>query len=170
MTSRRVRALLALCACALAIGVLSPAAHAQSSERTARVAGPSRIHTAVAISEHGFAQGAGRVFLARADVVADALAAGALTSGPVLLVPSCGAVPAVVAREIARLEPARVTALGGGDAVCDELLAAAGAPIASPGRRGSTRRRPSRTCSSPTGRRRSTSPRRPSPPTPSQPG
>lgn len=127
MTSRRFRALVALCASALALGVMPPAAHAQSAERTARVAGPSRIHTAVAISQHGFARGAGRVFLSRADVVADALAAGALTAGPVLLVPSCGSVPAVVAREIARLEPERVTALGGGDAVCDELLAEAGA-------------------------------------------
>jgi hypothetical protein len=62
------------------------------------------------------------VFLARGDVFADAVAGGTLTAGPTLLTPSEGELPAVVAREISRLEPPQVTALGGSAAVSDALL------------------------------------------------
>ncbi len=93
----------------------------------ARLQGPGRVETAVAIAQEAFPAQAGTVYLARADVLADAVAAGSLTGGPVLLVPSCGDVPAVVAAEIARLDPDEVVALGGTSAVCDALLAEAGA-------------------------------------------
>jgi hypothetical protein len=93
------------------------------SERTAdRLAGPDRFATAVSISKHQFPHGATEVYLARADASPDALGGGALTRGPVLLVPACGQVPGVVLDELARLQPMRVFALGGGSAICDQVL------------------------------------------------
>lgn len=93
---------------------------------TERLAGVDRLSTAAVIARAAFPDRADSVYLARADVFADALAAGVLSDGPVLLVPSCGEVPAVVADAIARLDPDEVVGLGGGAAVCDDLLAAAG--------------------------------------------
>lgn len=95
--------------------------------QAARISGTDRIETSVAISEQAHPDGANRVYLARADVFADALAAGPLTGGPVLLVPGCGDLPPATAAEIERLDPERVTALGGDGAVCDALLSAAAA-------------------------------------------
>jgi hypothetical protein len=92
--------------------------------RTAgRVAGDHRFTTAVEISKRAFPQGADTVYLARADIGVDALAGGALTDGPILLVPSCGDVPAAVKAEIDRLDPDEVLALGGPAAICDATLA-----------------------------------------------
>lgn len=91
----------------------------------ARLAGTDRYGTSVAISKWTFPhQGdADRVYLARADVFADALTAGVLTDGPVLLVPGdCGAPRAVVRAEITRLDPETVVALGGEAAVCQAQL------------------------------------------------
>ncbi len=97
-----------------------------------RLAGGSRIETAVAVARHAFPTRADEVFLARADLPADALAAGSLTDGPVLLVPRCGDVPPVVADAIEALAPTHVTALGGTAAVCAAMLqaAAGGRPTA----------------------------------------
>ena len=97
------------------------------------MAGPGRIDTAVAVSRFGFspqpadtaAAAAGvatSVYLARADVFADAVAGGAVTDGPILLVPSCGELPTVVAERIVEIGPDRIVALGGSGAVCDSLL------------------------------------------------
>src|SRR5690625_1130577 len=58
-----------------------------------RVFGENRLETAVAIAQRSFPSGAGVVYLARADQFADALAAGTLVDGPILLVPSCGDLP-----------------------------------------------------------------------------
>lgn len=95
-----------------------------------RIAGASRYDTAVAISQRGFPDGATAVYLARADVFVDALAAGVLTDGPILLVPRCDVVPPAVAAEVDRLGPDVVVALGGPGAVCDDVLttAAGGRP------------------------------------------
>jgi putative cell wall-binding protein len=90
-----------------------------------RLSGRDRIGTAAAIAAEAFPHGADTVYLARADVFADALAAGSLSDGPVLLVPSCGAVPEPVRSTVAALDPDEVVALGGGGAVCDAMLAAA---------------------------------------------
>lgn len=87
-----------------------------------RISGADRISTAVAISNQAFPQGASTVFIATADGFADALAAGSLTDGPVLLVPQCGELPIVVANEIDRLDPQRVLALGGESAVANQIL------------------------------------------------
>ena len=53
----------------------------------ARVFGEDRFGTSVAISRYEFRGGAPEVYLARADNFADAVAAGSLKRGPVLLVP-----------------------------------------------------------------------------------
>ena len=90
-----------------------------------RVFGPDRIATAVAISRYEFPDGAEEAYLARADDFADAVSAGSLQRGPVLLVPACGELPVVVADELARLDVRRVVALGGSAAVCDAILDAA---------------------------------------------
>lgn len=87
-----------------------------------RVSGADRYATAVAISRAAFPASARTVYLARGDVSADALAGGALTDGPVLLVRPCGAVPSSVTAEVVRLNPGRVVALGGAAAVCDDVL------------------------------------------------
>lgn len=148
MTDRMIRTLAALLMAAL-LG-LSGVAMAQTDGPTDptedpseddgvvgdRVSGSDRISTAVAISQYEFPDGAEEAYLARADNFADAVAAGALRRGPVLLVPSCGDLPAVVASELARLSPSRVVALGGPAAVCEDILsqgvAAAGGPSDDP--------------------------------------
>lgn len=94
-----------------------------TARATGRLAGGDRYATAVAISRNVFPNGAPVVFLARADAFADALAGGSLSRGPVLLVPKCGAVPAVVKQEVRRLGAGEVVALGGSGAVCDAVLA-----------------------------------------------
>jgi hypothetical protein len=98
---------------------------------TGRLAGSTRFDTSVAISKLAFPQGADVVYLARAfDVLVDAVAGGALTDGPILLVPRCGEVPTSITAEISRLGPNQVVALGGKGAVCDATLtqAAGGRP------------------------------------------
>nr|WP_269813260.1 cell wall-binding repeat-containing protein [Ornithinimicrobium sediminis] len=99
----------------------------QTAPAISRISGPDRYATSVAISQHQFSDpaAADSVYLARGDLFADALVAGSLTDGPVLLVPRCSGVPASVSAEIARLAPEEVVALGGPAAVCDETLAAA---------------------------------------------
>lgn len=93
---------------------------------TTRVAGANRFLTAVAISQRAYPDGLapthGTVYLARADVYADALAAGTLANGPILLVPKCGTVPQQVIDEVIRLQPDRIAVLGDVTAVCDQVL------------------------------------------------
>ncbi|CAN5295974.1 hypothetical protein BH23ACT9_BH23ACT9_03790 [soil metagenome] len=94
--------------------------------RTAgRIAGPDRFTTAAEIAARAFPGGAEDVFLARGDDLADAVAAGVLTTGPVLLVPSCGALPEGVVSAVQRMLPNRIIALGGTQAVCEDVLTAA---------------------------------------------
>jgi hypothetical protein len=88
--------------------------------------GSNVFETAVLIAQRAFPHGAPVVYLARADNFPDTLAGGALSDGPVLLVPSCGTVPSVVLAEIRRLDPTQVIALGGSSAICDAVLMAAG--------------------------------------------
>lgn len=131
-------AVLTLCV-VMAMGVAPPAqatgtseAAAQPAAVTGRIAEGDRYATAAAISRAAFPQGAPVVYLARGDVFSDALAAGQLTDGPVLLVRSRGTVPGAVRAEIDRLGAREVIALGGSSAVCDQVLrdAADGRPTA----------------------------------------
>jgi putative cell wall-binding protein len=112
---------------------------AADGKATHRIAGGSRVDTAVAISSSEYSgdelapsphrRWADVAHLARADVFADAVAAGSLARGPILLVPSCGELPESVRSELRRLGVGQVVALGGQGAVCDDLLAQAGAAL-----------------------------------------
>lgn len=66
-----------------------------------------------------------RVVLARDDLFADSLAAGALQGidGPLLLVPGTGSLPPEVSAELRRLAPDRVVLLGGTAAISSDLEA-----------------------------------------------
>ncbi|HUG85648.1 MAG TPA: cell wall-binding repeat-containing protein, partial [Euzebya sp.] len=99
---------------------------------TDRLGGQTRFETSVSISQESFPDGADDVFLARADIFPDALSAGSLTTGPILLVEQCGDIPQVVLDEVERLEPGRVVALGGEDAVCGQVLEDAAEAAAGP--------------------------------------
>lgn len=107
-------------------GTVSVQAATTGGRATGRLAGDSRITTAIEISKAAFPDGAVEVYLSKQDVNPDALVGGALTKGPILLVPSCGTLPPEVAAEIRRLDPGRITALGGPAAVCDDMLRQAG--------------------------------------------
>ena len=118
---------------AVGTAVPEPAATVEAAAvgaTTSRLAGTDRYGSAVAISRYEFADASTvrSVYLARGDIYADALTAGSLADGPVLLIRGgCGLVPAVVMAEIARVSPDRVVALGGPGSVCDtQLLEAAG--------------------------------------------
>lgn len=124
MRGRRPVAVAAALLCLLG-GAVSTASPASAEATAGRIAGDSRIGTAVAISRFQFPAGAKVAYLSRADVPADALAAGVLTDGPVLLVPRCGDLPFQVEAELDRLDVDEVVALGGTGAVCDALLAEA---------------------------------------------
>jgi putative cell wall-binding protein len=104
--------------------VLAEAAHVGEGppRQTGRLAGVDRFGTAAAIARFQFPDGAEEVYVARADDFPDALAAGVLDAGPVLLVPSCGDIPVEVADVIHELDPQRVFALGGTRAVCEHML------------------------------------------------
>lgn len=113
----------------------APAVESQASDGLISPSGPDlgwlrgsdRYGTSVEISQHRFADAsrADVVYLARGDVFVDALAAGVLTDGPILLVPSCSGVPSTVASEVNRINPSTVIALGGTNAVCDATLTSA---------------------------------------------
>jgi hypothetical protein len=126
--SRGTGALLAVVAAFAAAFAWSGPGLAQSGTADAtsvavgRLAGPTRVETAVAISQRVFPDGADVAYLARADDQADAVAAGSLSDGPVLLVPGCGDLPSAAADELRRLQPHEVVALGGPGAVCDAVL------------------------------------------------
>lgn len=92
-----------------------------------RVAGADRYATSAAISAEQFPNPAPvrSVYIASGQVLADALVAGTVTDGPVLLVPRCNGVPRAVAEEITRLDPATVYVVGGPAAVCTATLRAA---------------------------------------------
>lgn len=94
---------------------------------TQRVFGANRVETAVAVSRRAFPDTASVVYLARDDVLVDAVVGGTLTDGPVLLVPACAGVPPIVQQEIERLRPGMIATLGGSAAVCDQTLEQAAA-------------------------------------------
>lgn len=94
---------------------------------TARISGADRYETAVELSKFVWEpETTWIVFLATGESFPDALAAGASTvgTGPILLT-SRTSLPPVVADELARLRPCVVIALGGPNAVSDQVLAQA---------------------------------------------
>ena len=90
-----------------------------------RRSGADRYETAVAVSQGSFPAGARHVFVATGQNFPDGLAGGPAASrrgGPLLLVPG-SSVPASVAAELVRLDPDRVTILGGTSVVTDAVQA-----------------------------------------------
>lgn len=87
-----------------------------------QLAGADRVETSIAIATHAFPQGAETVYVARADNTADALAGGALTDGPIVLVSRNAAAVSKVAGYIANTRARRVVALGGENAVPNDTL------------------------------------------------
>jgi len=112
--------------CPQVVDVVTAAAQSAQADtvtvQASRLAGADRFGTAVAISQARFPGGAVEVSLATAANFPDALAGGSARLGPILLVPSCGPVPAVVLEEVARLDPSDVIALGGQAAVPDSVV------------------------------------------------
>jgi putative cell wall-binding protein len=103
--------------------VLSAITAAVPGVGIARFSGEDRYATAVEGSKSGWTS-APVVYLANGESFPDGLSAGplaALNGAPLLLVPGCS-VPAAVDAEIARLKPAKVVAIGGPGAVCEEVL------------------------------------------------
>jgi SpoIID/LytB domain protein len=90
-----------------------------------RVAGADRYSTGALVSADSFASGVTEVFIATGALYPDGLSgapAAAVAGGPVLLV-APDAVPAAVKTELARLDPADITILGGSGAVSDAVEA-----------------------------------------------
>ena len=98
-----------------------------ASARTARVAGPDRFATAVAVSQRVHRAGSGVVWLATGLGFADALSAGPLAAAedaPLLLVWPDRLTPEVRA-ELARLAPEEIVVVGGRGVVHDTTAAEA---------------------------------------------
>lgn len=99
---------------------------------TERIGGRDRVETSALIARHAAGtRPASAVFLAEMSQGIDALAAGSLTAGPVILVPTNGKLPSVVTQTIAAINPAKVVALGGPGAVSNRILSQASAGRAS---------------------------------------
>ncbi|MDO5672730.1 MAG: cell wall-binding repeat-containing protein [Actinomycetaceae bacterium] len=88
-----------------------------------RIEGADRIATAVGISVRAFPSGSNTAYIARSDVLVDALVGGTLVDGPVLLVPTTGGIPQSVRDELNRLKATKVVALGGPAVVPDAVVA-----------------------------------------------
>lgn len=112
---------------------------AAGTRESLRLAGDNRYQTAALVSRRSFPTTAARVYLANSTAYADAGTAGALTDGPILLVPAKGPIPAATLTEIARLAPQNVTALGGTGVIPEVTLKAAARGRASDRLAGATR-------------------------------
>lgn len=88
---------------------------------TTRLNGADRYETSALASARAFPDGASTVYLASGTSPTDALVAGTLPDGPVLLTTPTG-VTAPVAREIRRLAPRNFVALGGTKAIPDAVI------------------------------------------------
>ena len=94
-----------------------------TSGNVQRLAGSDRYATSAAVSNGTFAAGQ-TVFIATGKNFPDALGGGpvaGIVPGPLLLVPG-NALPASVAAELQRLDPARVIVLGGSGVVTDGVV------------------------------------------------
>lgn len=92
-----------------------------------RLSGSDRYATSVAVSKDTYpSTRGGVVFVATGNTFPDALAAApaaAELDAPLLLVPTAGTLPPVVAAELARLAPAQVYVIGGAGAVSEKMAA-----------------------------------------------
>lgn len=102
----------------------APAGKAADDVTFDRLAGETRIETAVEISRSRFQPGVDVAFLARDSAFPDALAAGpvaALAGAPILLTRTMS-LPEATAAELRRLQPGGITVLGGTSAISDEVV------------------------------------------------
>lgn len=113
--------IVAVCALAMA-GASTITCAAANAEGYNQLAGTNRYETSVAISRHVYPSSAENVYLARGDVLADALSAGSLPGGPIVLVNPNGSNDAA-ARYVSALKVSgKVIALGGPGVVSDSAL------------------------------------------------
>lgn len=100
------------------------------SRQVERISGDTRFATAVAISKrlHPNPGPIPKVYIANGKTLVDALAGGTIPdSYPILLTSDANTIPRETAKELARLAPDEVVALGGPGAVSEQALQAAGA-------------------------------------------
>lgn len=103
--NRRKKFAAFLAAVAVSISGLGVALPAQAAPPVSRIFGVSRVETSVEIARRAFPSGAPVAYVASAQSLADALAAGSLTDGPVLLT-DARALAAPVANYLASLRHA----------------------------------------------------------------
>lgn len=106
--------------------ILKKAADAAGAEPT-RLAGSNRFATAVEIAQYGFPSqfedvDVDTAYVATGADYPDALAAGALEDGPILLVPSDGDLPQATSDYLSEETPEKVVAIGGTAAVSNSML------------------------------------------------
>lgn len=89
-----------------------------------QLAGANRVETSISIASYAFPKGSNTVYVARADNTADALAGGALTDGPIVLVSHNSKALNQVSNYIASAGAKQVIALGGSGAIADSTLSA----------------------------------------------
>lgn len=112
---------------ALLLGIASPA----SPVSTDRLAGPDRYQTAVEVSKSTWNPANTKyIYIARGDVLYDALVAGVLTDGPILLTGK-GSLNKHTKAEINRLGNKRIVVIGGTGSISDAaaLEASGGKPF-----------------------------------------
>lgn len=100
-----------------------------TSGTVTRIDGPDRYAVSAKLSRTSFPDGAEQVYVVSGEVFADALSAAPLASGPregaptsPLLMTRGEALSPVIAEELARLAPARVTVVGGPATVAESVL------------------------------------------------
>jgi putative cell wall-binding protein len=126
MTStRHATALIALIAL-VAVGLTAGPVRADEGLEVVRLAGETRVETAVAVAQDRYPDRADAVVLARADVFADALAGAPFAvhvDGPILLTPPDTLHPAAAAEISRLLEPGATVHLLGGNAAISDAVA-----------------------------------------------
>jgi putative cell wall-binding protein len=111
-------------ACAIFLGVALSSSAAGAVPAPRRIAGADRFETAALISEATFSPRVGLAYVVNSDSYADALAVvpvAARYGHPVLLI-SRDTVPAATARELERLRPYTIIAVGGTEAVGNGVM------------------------------------------------
>lgn len=86
-----------------------------------RLGGKDRVETSVAIARHAYPNPPKIVYLASALTLADAMAAGSLRDGPVVLTYS-NYLPGVVKQYLRQANPEKVVALGGSGVIQPQVL------------------------------------------------
>ncbi|WP_297723541.1 cell wall-binding repeat-containing protein [uncultured Mobiluncus sp.] len=113
--------IVAVCALALTGASTITCAAANAADYN-QLAGTNRYETSVAISRHVYPSSAENVYLARGDVLADALSAGSLPGGPIVLVNPNGNNDAATQYVAGLKVSGKVIALGGPGVVSDSAL------------------------------------------------